>query len=253
MKFERFLYNSKAFIKRQSPTILCCFGAVGVIATAIGAAKATPKALLLIKEAERKKESELTAMEKIKVAWKPYAPVAIIGSATISCIFGANVLNRRQQASLASAYMFLENSFNEYKEKVKEKIGSDEERDIRTSIVKKKLEDADIPLLGGEVLMFYEEHHGQIFERTMLEVRDAEYQLNRKITLNGEASLNELLELLDLPGVKEGDSIGWSQDDAFDFSNFMWVDFDHELVTLDDGMECYIISTSYLPSLLVPF
>lgn len=254
----------KQFLKHNSATIMTCFGAVGVVATAVTAVRATPKAMALIEQAGYEKASEsiplfdmeytpLTVTETIKVAWKPYIPSVAIGAATIACIFGANILNQRQQAALASAYILLEQSYKEYKDKVKAELGADTESKIRASIVKDKLSDSDIPLLGGENLMFYEEHHGQIFERTMLEVRDAEYHLNRKLAMNGEVSLNEFLELLDLPGVEGGDAIGWSQEDGFDFYNYTWIEFEHELVTLDDGMECYILNTAIAPSILVPF
>lgn len=248
----------KHFLKHNSATIMTCFGAVGVVATAVTAVRATPKAMELIEAEECAKwenldEEPLTTAEIIQVAWKPYIPSVAIGAATIACIFGANILNQRQQAALTSAYILLEQSYKEYKEKVKEELGADTDSKIRASIVKDKLSDSELPLLGGENLMFYEEHHGQIFERTMLEVRDAEYHLNRKLAMNGEVSLNEFLELLDLPGVEGGDAIGWSQEDGFDFYNYTWIEFDHELVTLDDGMECYILNTAIAPSILVPF
>ena len=41
-------------MKKASPTILSCIGAVGVVATAVMAVKATPKALELVKEDSRK-------------------------------------------------------------------------------------------------------------------------------------------------------------------------------------------------------
>ena len=49
--------TSKTFFKKNGSTILTCFGAAGVIATAISAAKATPKALLLLEEAEKEKKT----------------------------------------------------------------------------------------------------------------------------------------------------------------------------------------------------
>lgn len=262
MNTVKILAKSKLFLKNNSPTLLSIVGAAGVVATAVTAVRATPKALVLIEAEEHVKWMEeepstsLTPMEIVKVAWKPYIPSILIGGATIACVFGANALNQRQQASLASAYALLDRSYKEYKNKVKEALGEEKEKEVQKAIIKERLDDIeDITQLGlgAETLMFFEEHHGQIFERTMLEVREAEYQLNRRITTEGEASLNHFLEYLDLPGVAGGDTIGWSQEDAFDSYSHSWIDFDHELVQMDDGMECYIITPALAPNILVPF
>lgn len=90
-------------LKRASPTILSCLGAFGVVATAILAIRATPKALECIEDAKETKSPEngekLTRLETIAACWQCYIPATVTGIATIWCIFGANVLNRRQQAS----------------------------------------------------------------------------------------------------------------------------------------------------------
>ena len=108
-------------LRKASPTILTCIGAVGVVATAVLAVKATPKALRLIEIAEDHRHdddpnwtwSPLTKTEIIKTTWKCYVPAVVTGAATIICIFGANTLNRRQQASLASAYALLNRTYND--------------------------------------------------------------------------------------------------------------------------------------------
>ena len=65
-------------LRKASPTILTCIGAVGVVATAVLAVKATPKALRLIEIAEDHRHdddpnwtwSPLTKTEIIKTTWK---------------------------------------------------------------------------------------------------------------------------------------------------------------------------------------
>ena len=53
-----------AFFKRNASTILTTVGGLGVIATAITVAKATPKALELLEEAREEKGEDLTRIEK---------------------------------------------------------------------------------------------------------------------------------------------------------------------------------------------
>ena len=257
MNTARLLTSSKHWLKRNSPTILTCIGAIGVVATAVTAVKATPKALAMIEAEEivkwtdpdEKPNASLTPIEVVKVAWKPYIPSIIIGTATISCIFGANVLNQRQQAALTSAYIFLERSYKEYKDKVKSVLGEDAAKQVETAIVKEKFtEEEMIPSFDGDKCLFYEEHYGKFFERSMLEVRDAEYQLNRKLSKEGEVSLNDFMALLDLPEVPYGDILGWSQEDAFDNYNYTWIEFEHVLLEVADDLECYMIKMPFPPS-----
>lgn len=118
----------------RSPTILTCMGAIGTVATAIFTAQATPKALNLLEEAKEEKGEELTTLEKVQIAAPLYIPAALTCTATLACIFGANVLNKRQQASLISAYAMLENSYSKYRHKTKEVVGEEKEKEIHMSI-----------------------------------------------------------------------------------------------------------------------
>lgn len=247
MKGENLIRKLPKYVKASAPTILSVIGVVGVAATAIAAVRETPKALELLKEAEEEKGDALTKLEIIKTAGPCYVPSVLIGASTIACIFGANFLNGRQQAALTSAYIFLDQSYKEYKEKVKELFGEKADEEVQEAIVQDKYEESDL-VPKGETLLFYEEHYGEFFERTMLEVQDAEYLLNRKLAIEGEASLNDFFAFLGLPENKIGDALGWSQHLICDFAHPAWIDFEHELTKMEDGMECYIINLSIPPT-----
>ena len=60
--------NVKMTLRRNSPKLLAILAAMGTVSTAFATARATPKALLLIREAESQKGEDLTALEKVKVA-----------------------------------------------------------------------------------------------------------------------------------------------------------------------------------------
>lgn len=235
------------YLKASSPMIMSCIGIVGVVATAATAVQATPKALRLIEDATEEKGESLTKLETIRVAGPCYIPSILIGFGTIASIAGANILNGRKQAALTSSYIFLDRSFKEYRKKVDELFGENADKLVESAIVHDRYKESDITP-KGETLIFYEEHYGKFFERTMLEVQDAEYLLNRKLAMDGEASLNDLFDFLGLPEMEIGDSLGWSQQLICDFFNPAWIDFEHELTTMDDGMECYIIHISIPPT-----
>ena len=239
--------NVMKLVQKNSSTILTCIGAAGVIATAVLTGRATIKAVRIVDESETHSKKEI-----VKTVWKEYIPAAGIGITTIACIFGANTLNKRQQAALMSAYALLDQTYKEYKSKVKDVLGEEAEQKVEDAIAEEKV--SDICPADGK-LLFYEPNYGQGFERTMLEVQDAEYRLNQKFAVEGEASLNDFFELLGLNKTDTGDMIGWSQEMAWDNYNYQWIEFEHEPKKTEDGREYYQINMPIPPTFgyFVPF
>lgn len=101
------------FANKHGSTILTIIGSTGVVVTTLLGIKATPKALEIIKEEEN--NNQLTLKDKVKLTWKEYIPTIISGVGTVSCIFGANILNKRTQASLTSSYILLKKYFDDYR------------------------------------------------------------------------------------------------------------------------------------------
>lgn len=134
---------NNTFLKRHSSTILTVMGAIGVGATAVIAVKDTPKALRILDEAEQEKGEELTVKEKIVTAGPVYIPAIAVGVSTIACIFGANALNKRNQAALMSAYALLDQSYKDYKRKVGDIYGEDADKRIIEEVAKEELEPRD--------------------------------------------------------------------------------------------------------------
>lgn len=242
-------------VKKQSPLILAIAGSIGVIGTAAMAVKATPKAILIVrmdKEMRRAKamtieETQQSTLDIVKLTWKCYIPSAVVGLATISCIMSSAVLSRHQLKTITSAYILLDRTYREYKDAVKKLYGENANREVQKEIIEDLYEDSDVSS-KGETLIFYEENYGKLFERTMLEVVQAEYNLNRKFALDGEASINDFLDFLGLEHVDFGDCIGWLSESNYDFYGHLWIEFKHEPITLDDGMECRAINITTPPS-----
>lgn len=244
---NKLLIDSKRFLKKNGSTILTCIGGVGVIVTAVMAVKATLKALRLIEEAEKEKGKKLTKTETVKVAWTPYIPTVLVGASTIACIFGANVLNKRRQAALMSAYALLDSSYKEYKQKVEDLYGEEADKKIREEIAKDNYEEDGIGNSNFEEeeddgkLLFYDEYSQRYFRATSEAVLRASYELNKILVDDCYASLNELYNLLGIPNTDFGDRLGWSSTHMFEMYWSSWINFSYEKVTMDDGLECYIM------------
>ena len=226
------------FLRRNSSTILTGIGAIGVVATTVTAVKATPKALTLIKKAEEEKGEELTKVETFRIAAPVYIPTIISGAATIACIFGSHVLNKRQQATLMSAYALLDNSYKEYKKKVDELYGEDAGKLVREEIAKDKYT-GDNLLLEDDKELFYDFYSGRYFETTKEAVLEAEYELNRLLAVNGCVCLNEFYKLLGLKTRPEYELVGWSVAQIYEMYWHSWIEFHHEDIVIDDDSDSY--------------
>lgn len=249
--------NTRLFIKRNASTILTCLGGVGVVATTITAVKATPKALRLIEEAEKEKGEELTKWEKVSITTTTYLPSIGLGIATIACIFGSQILNKRQQAALMSAYALVDQSYKDYQKKLKELYGEEVDQEVREAIAIEKAEDVGVrgSYLGtncdlsleennGEPQVFYDEHSGRYFESTIEQVLTAEYHLNRNYILRGYSYLNEFYEFLGIEETDYGSVLGWAPND----DGMYWIDFNHRKLESEEGKDVYIIEMPFEPT-----
>ena len=238
--------KTEVFLRKHSSTILAFVGATGVVATSVLAVKATPKALTLLEEAKKEKGDELTAAEAVKVAWKPYIPAVITGLSTITCIFGANYLNTKNQASLMSAYAVLDSSYREYRKQVMDMYEKDADINIKQQVIKTKF-DKNMELDEDKEL-FFDYQSMRYFESTFNEVVRAERTFNQNFTMSGFACLNEYYDILGIPRVDYGDQLGWSAFSGNEINGLTELEFEYEKVTLDDGLECWIITMPYPPT-----
>lgn len=242
-------------LRRSSPTILTCLGVVGVIGTAVMAVRETPKALRLIKEKKYELEKDkLTPVELVQTTWQCYIPSALIGVGTITCIIGIGVMDRHNQAALTSAYAMLNESYKQYRQAAKRVYGEDADSRIHTEMAK----DAQVASYDwcyryqvynmnmdpeSEHLLFYDLASKKYFNTTMAAVLNAQYHVNRNLSIRGDCSLNEYLSFLGLDGVDYGDKIGWDINYMAEEYGAYWLDFDNQKTTLEDGLECIMIDT----------
>lgn len=241
---ERMCYKAGKHLHYKMPLILTIIGSAGVIVTVVSAVRATPKALKSIDEATEEKGEELTTFEKVQAAAPAYVPTVLMGASTIACIFGANALNARTQASIMSAYALIDNYHKEYRKTLINLHGEEIDKEVRNAMAHERCDyhviDYDEP--DGKVL-FYDEISGETILRHERDVISAEYHLNRNFTMRGAATLNEFYEFLGMPQTEYGDTVGWTM-----ASGIMWVDFEHRLLEQDDGgTPVYIIDMIFPP------
>lgn len=257
-KYPRIVYNtSKHFVKQNSPTILSAIAVGGVVSTAVLAGKGTLKARDLLHEAQSKKYDEvmkkyyadpdmptpsgveLTALETLRIVGPCYAPAAIMGAATIGCILGANSINLRRQAALASLYSLSEATLKEYKEKTKEIVGEKKAQKIDDERVQDVINrnpastDGIIKTIHGETI-FYDTLSGRYFTSDIEFVRRVENDIKSMI-FGGDmsASLNDFYYQVGLNGIGLGEDVGWNIENL--------IDLKFTGVLMSDGTPCIAI------------
>lgn len=154
--------------KSNSSTLLTGLAVGGVILTAVLAAKAVPRAKKAVEEererrkekARRRAEKEQEVLDKdydevyereyveldrrdiFKYSIKYFVPAIVTGALTIGCIVGAQHINTAKQAALAASYEIARNSFDTYREEVRESLDRKKFEEIEERYSKRRMEDA---------------------------------------------------------------------------------------------------------------
>lgn len=243
---SKFTRSVRASLRKHSPEILTGIGIAGMISTTIMAVRATPKALAIIEqEREERDTDELTKIEVVKSCWKCYIPTVVTGSLSIACLIGANSVHSRRNAALATVYKISEQALAEYKEKVIETIGEKKEKQVRDNIQEGRLEKnpvtkSEVIITGNGDALCYDMLAGRYFKSGMDKIKKAEVMLNKQITRDMYASLNDFYDEIDLPHTNIGYNLGWCLDDGY-------IDIDFASKIADDGTPCLVIDFSVDP------
>lgn len=209
--------NLGGLISKNSPHILTGLGCAGLLSTAVLSAKASPKALMILREEEEYREKKdfipLSKVEKFKLTWKCYIPAGVVGLTTVGCIIGANTVNMKRNAALASLYALSESAFREYKTKVIQEIGKPKETKIHDEIAKdhiaKNPPKGNIIITGSGEVLCYDMLSGRYFMSSHETIRrvfnDLSYDLRSEMRLD----LNDLYYALGLDPIELGNMVGF--------------------------------------------
>lgn len=236
------------YIDDNKATILTYMGVAGVVGTAVLAVKNKPKADKLLKEKKEYKRlhynEELTRFESFLAVVPAYLPAILMGIGTSACILGSHHISKEREAALISAYSYLNTSYNEYKDKVKELFGEEKEQQVRDAIAK------DHQNVGKEedMLLLYDEFGKRYFNISQAKYNDALYQLNRMYNFTGEMKLNDFYEFFDLDPIPGGDILGWSALKDFECTGISWIDVKLRPMEMVDNCECFVMEYNVEPS-----
>lgn len=257
---EKLIRGIFHFCKEHAGGILTLVASVGLIATAVEVGVATTKAQEVVEEKKKEREAwkessgidqpPITKEEIVKECWKLYIPAAATGIASISCIVAANVITARQQKSLAAAYALVETGYKKYRGKIVERFGKETDIQTANEVIVEQSEDADDfdDLDTGKKIVVYDSYNDRYFETTIAKIRRAMYVVNRNLSTQGCASLNDMYMALGVSLTEDGDSIGWSVDTLCEWMGECWLDYELDVCNMGNGEKAYIIDTMIAPS-----
>lgn len=227
MNFSQFVSQLGKTVNDNSPLILTGIGVGGVVTVALLTGKATIKATRLIDDvefvphvrpgsnkAEMARVEILTFKDKFKLVWPLYIPAAGTAALTITAVVMANRIGTRRAAAMAAAYAISQESFQEYREKIIEKIGEGKERKARDEIAQEHINRTDfsnVIVTGNGDVDFLDDYSGRPFRSTMEDVKHAVNKINNRINHQVYASLNDLYNELGLDNIPVGEEVGWTQ------------------------------------------
>lgn len=246
-KFVGLIKSVEKTLIKHSPEILTGIGIAGAISSTVLAVKATPKAIRLIEEKKKETKTEkLPGVEILKTTWKCYAPSAVTGILSYTCLIGACSVNTRRNAAIAAAYKLSETALSEYKESVIETVGEETEKEIRDKVAKKKVS-KDVPNKSDIIItekgntLCFDPLSGRYFKSDAMKIKKAENSINESILVdafNAGVSLNDFYNEIGLPPTNLGNTLGWNLD------NLLNIDFSSQIAGEDsvyEGMPCLVI------------
>ena len=250
------VYNSvKWNVEKHSPEILLGVGVVGVVATTVTACKATMKLNDILDECVETREkikevaenpkyddkySEEDAQKDLTINYvqtgvkivKLYAPSVALGVFSVGCLLGSHNVMQKRNAALSAAYLTVDKSFKEYKQRVIDRVGEEVEKEIRYGIKAEEIETTIQNEDGTETTVketiktmdpnLYSDYARFFDESSPYWQKDPEYNLvflkaqqqyaNDLLRAKGRLFLNDVYDMLGIEKTKAGQIVGWVYD-----------------------------------------
>ena len=212
--------TAQKFAVDNSPQILTAVGVVGVVSTALLTGKAAYRAGQLIADSAPEPYA-LDPREKFELTWKLFIPAAGSGLLTISAIVAGSHISASRAAGLAAAFTISERAFDEYRDKIVQKMGPKKEQEARDEIAQERVQrnnDSSLIVVSGTDVICYDMYSDRYFTGSMEALKQAQNNLNHRMLSDGYASLSDFYELIGLSPTQFSDQIGWVSDELLELS-----------------------------------
>jgi hypothetical protein len=236
----RKIAHSALLAQKNSPGFLFGVGVVGMVGSTVLACRATLKMDEVLVESQAKLKtartlvhsdySEKDRRKDISVIYvksgvnivRLYAPAIIVGGLSIASLTKSHSILNQRNAAITAAYAALEKGFNEYRERVIEKYGKDQDRNFRYGTQQVEVVDPEtnkkkiVTRVGPGDPSIY----ARFFDNGSSSwSKEPEYNLiflkcqqnyaNDLLRARGHVFLNEVYDMLGIQRSKAGAVVGW--------------------------------------------
>jgi hypothetical protein len=244
------LYRGALVAQKYSPELLMGLGIGGIIGSTILACRATLKveAIMtksneniakinevvdsgnpLYTEQDAQKDIMINAVQTGASLVSLYAPAAILGVISISCILTSHSIVTKRNLALMAAYKVVDESFKQYRDRVAAEIGPEKEDLIRHNtkqtvttetvvnedgkkVKQQKVENVlDLTNLSPYARVFdeFSKEYQKNADMNMFFLITKQNWANDMLHVHGHLFLNEVYDMLGMPRSQEGAIMGW--------------------------------------------
>lgn len=252
---SRTVARNALLVQRASPEILLGVGIAGMVGSTVLACRATLKMNDVVEDAKQKLDTAKSLEHKdysekdrsrdvslvyfqtsVKVA-RLYIPAIIVGGASVVALTSSHNILTKRNAALMSAYAALEKGFNQYRARVIEKYGEEEDRNFRYGTRQVEIVDPetnekkmvtrvslDTPSIYARFFDLHSSSWTKEPEYNLIFLLAKQNYLNDLLQARGHVFLNEVYDQLGIPRSKAGAVVGWvvssNGDNFIDFGVF---------------------------------
>ena len=212
-------------VDEHKTTILTGIGVAGTVTATVLSGRAGYKAALLVDYEETMRQANrqepMTMKDKVVMVAPQWVPAA--GTCLLACtatVF-SNRLSAKETAAMAAMYSMSDKTFQEYKEKVREKLGQNKEQAVKDEIAQERINnnpptDSTVIITGNGDVLCYDVLSDRYFRSTVENIKRAENEVNALILNEDEVSLGRFYEEIGLKVTPFSDTVGWNLENKCD-------------------------------------
>ena len=250
---SRTVARNSLLLQRSSPQVLFGVGVVGMVGSTVLACRATLKMTDVLEktqgnletarnldhpdysEKDRGRDVTLIYFQSGVQIFKLYAPAIIVGGVSIAALTQSHRILTHRNVALTAAYSALEKGFGEYRTRVIEKYGEDEDRNLRYGTRQEQITDPDTgkkkmvtrvatdcePSIYARFFDSYSTSWSKEPEYNLIFLKCQQNYANDLLRARGHVFLNEVYDMLGISRSKAGAVVGWVMSKNGDTDNFI--------------------------------
>jgi hypothetical protein len=251
----RTVARNALLVQKGSPGLLLGAGIVGMVGSTVLACRATLKMEALVgetkgkllmartlkhddySEADRSRDVSLIYFQSSVKVIRLYGPAIVVGGLSIAALTRSHNILTQRNAALTAAYAALDKGFREYRARVVERYGEEEDRHLRYGTREVAIEDPETQKrelvtrvdATGEPSIYakwFDQHSNSWSkepEYNFVFLQSMQNYANDLLHARGHVFLNDVYDMLGIERTKAGAVVGWVL--TSDGSSDNWINF----------------------------